>query len=545
MKRQTGITLIALVVTIIVLIILAGVTIILVVGNNGIFSKANEAKMKMEIADAKEKAQLDILAWKSERIANHESTELTDEIIKSILTGKEYVGTVKDVSFTTKQNEYEIPFLEIIGQQSTVTLLADSIENKKKKLTIQINSIVTGEKTYTIYEDNKSIKTQITDANIIVEEYTTSFGNKKIYVEVIDKNGTAMKSNEIELEDMTIGSAEELKTFRNNVNQGNSYEGKVIEQVNDIDLQASDSDQWIPIGNGSNPFKGTYDGVEHKLQTIYINTSSDNQALFGCNEGTVKNVGLESGSITGGNQTAGIVAINNEGTIEKCYNKATINGTGVFISGICSNSTRGVITKCYNEGKITGNIIQNYGRTCGISSNNNGTWIAYCYNTGAIQTITDKVNARAAGITNTSYTETEDSTILSCYNTGAIQITSNGSEDTCPVAAGVMAQLEGNAQMKNCYNVGTTKIIALKEEITKRRNAGVAGYCQASSSIENSYWLTGVSLKGVGEAESTADISKVYEKTMTEMKNSATLLGSDFKEDTNNINNGYPILSWQ
>lgn len=42
-KKEEGITLIALVVTIIVLLILAGVAISLTIGNNGIFDRAQEA----------------------------------------------------------------------------------------------------------------------------------------------------------------------------------------------------------------------------------------------------------------------------------------------------------------------------------------------------------------------------------------------------------------------------------------------------------------------------------------------------------------------
>ena len=42
--KESGITLIALVITIIVLLILAGVTIAMVVGDNGILTRAREAK---------------------------------------------------------------------------------------------------------------------------------------------------------------------------------------------------------------------------------------------------------------------------------------------------------------------------------------------------------------------------------------------------------------------------------------------------------------------------------------------------------------------
>ena len=55
LKNQKGITLIALVVTIIVLIILAGIAVSMTVGDNGIFTKAKEAKRLQITAEAKEK----------------------------------------------------------------------------------------------------------------------------------------------------------------------------------------------------------------------------------------------------------------------------------------------------------------------------------------------------------------------------------------------------------------------------------------------------------------------------------------------------------
>ena len=54
-NKQTGITLIALVVTIIVLIILAGVSISMVVGDNGIITQAQRAKEETANATEKEK----------------------------------------------------------------------------------------------------------------------------------------------------------------------------------------------------------------------------------------------------------------------------------------------------------------------------------------------------------------------------------------------------------------------------------------------------------------------------------------------------------
>ena len=61
MKKEQAITLIALVVTIIVLIILAGVSINLVLGENGIITMAKKAKENMEIAQTKEEEMLNTI----------------------------------------------------------------------------------------------------------------------------------------------------------------------------------------------------------------------------------------------------------------------------------------------------------------------------------------------------------------------------------------------------------------------------------------------------------------------------------------------------
>ena len=60
MKNQgnKGITLIALVITIVVLLILAGVTIATLTGSNGILTKANDAKFQTNLATLKEEIEV-------------------------------------------------------------------------------------------------------------------------------------------------------------------------------------------------------------------------------------------------------------------------------------------------------------------------------------------------------------------------------------------------------------------------------------------------------------------------------------------------------
>ena len=57
-KNNYGITLIALAVTIIIMLILAGVTISALTGNSGISSNANQARIQNELAQYKEQMEL-------------------------------------------------------------------------------------------------------------------------------------------------------------------------------------------------------------------------------------------------------------------------------------------------------------------------------------------------------------------------------------------------------------------------------------------------------------------------------------------------------
>lgn len=57
-KKEKGITLVALVVTIIVLLILAGVAISLTIGQNGIFTRAQNATQRWDKASTNEAEQM-------------------------------------------------------------------------------------------------------------------------------------------------------------------------------------------------------------------------------------------------------------------------------------------------------------------------------------------------------------------------------------------------------------------------------------------------------------------------------------------------------
>ena len=109
-RQKEGITLIALVITIIVLLILAGVTIATLTGDNGILSKATEAKEETEKARVVEEAKTDILGKQAE----NEGSEISESDLKEVL-GKYFTDVPEELPEGEALGEYELTAKEEYG----------------------------------------------------------------------------------------------------------------------------------------------------------------------------------------------------------------------------------------------------------------------------------------------------------------------------------------------------------------------------------------------------------------------------------------------
>ena len=161
-----------------------------------------------------------------------------------------------------------------------------------------------------------------------------------------------------------IYTADDLKEFAAIVNgtddtpADNDANAKLM---NDIDLNpdmkidedgkvtnGKELDQWTPIGNSSQQYRGTFDGDGHTISGLYINSSSDNyQGLFGYVDtgGTVKDLSVSgSVSVSGGEYVGGVVGYNS-GTVENCYNTGNISGG--IIGGVVGWNDGANVTNCY------------------------------------------------------------------------------------------------------------------------------------------------------------------------------------------------------
>ena len=171
-----------------------------------------------------------------------------------------------------------------------------------------------------------------------------------------------------------IKNADDLATFRDAVNSGETYEGKIVTLANDITVTG-----WevgIGIEADKKPFSGTFDGQGH---VISLTGSTSLFALIGKSGetvGTVKNLGVNA-AITANTANIGGIVGHNYGTIQNCYTKGTITNESYYTGGIVGDNG-GTIQNCYSTASCTGNDY-----TGGIVGKHSGT-ILQCYATGAI-----------------------------------------------------------------------------------------------------------------------------------------------------------------
>lgn len=183
-QKNSGITLIALVITIIVLLILAGVTISTLTGENGILTRATEAKREDEIATVKEQAQLDITNWVAEKLKSGEDTTIdTPEKIQEILDAansnnenKYYIGYTETGIKTP--SGYEIPFEELYNTNASV------------ETTKNIEDLNVGDRVNYIDKNGETISCIVLYDKTYNDENGTNYGVQIITEDVVEDTVT-------------------------------------------------------------------------------------------------------------------------------------------------------------------------------------------------------------------------------------------------------------------------------------------------------------------------------------------------------------------
>ena len=147
-KRASGITMVALAVTIVVLLILAGVSISTLVGENGVVDNAKKTQNNTYYQIAREEVSQLVLEHKLRK---------RDETLEEFLTSKvpartDGVTRKDDNTLIVKKNGYEIEVQEVKAESQTLTLnvlsfykkVKNSLHNTCKPCKIVVKYIIYG-----------------------------------------------------------------------------------------------------------------------------------------------------------------------------------------------------------------------------------------------------------------------------------------------------------------------------------------------------------------------------------------------------------------
>lgn len=413
-RKNNGVTLIALVVTIVVLIILAGISIATLSGNNGVITQANKAKIKTEILDIKEQFELEEI--KREELGK----QISFGTIKSILgidTAYEDILIIESGKLVYTENAstvHEECFEELgISEQTKDSywiVNEENVEEYKKIEGIEVGSL----------EDFRDL------VNAGTFEYTNACLGEDI---VLDYNSDNQYT--------PIGTS--LNKF-SKIFDGKNYTISGIY----IDNTSLNNQALFAYNTGTIKNVG--------IKNSYINAGSYVSALVAQNWGNIENCYNES-NVSGNESVGGIVGYVFESigethiNIQNCYNTGTITGANNYIGGIAGLFSRGTtsnIQNCYNTGKITGTgWIGGIIGYANIKSNN----ISNCNNKGYISGDTS-----IGGIAGAVGSSSSAGTINACYNLSDITCTGN----SCGGIVGTLVSPNENktgSSIISCYNL--------------------------------------------------------------------------------------------
>ncbi len=494
-KENAGITLIALVITIIVLLILAGISIITLTGQNGILTQANKAKQESELAEEKEKAGLVSQELKIEK-AQGKDVDKTgfQKMVDSQFGSSKATGDVEDSTYVIVV--VKTGNIYLINEDGTIDKAGNKNNMKKDENPGVLEDL--GNNTYAVnsIEDLVALSYTVDSGTDTYEGKTVTLGRSLYFNGMFDSYANPNSKYEVKSDE---------ETSKNIGYISNESATTTIKEL------VTTGEGFIPIGVGgdTNSFKGNLDGKNNYLANVYIKKENGGTGLFGATsgkEGNVKisNLGIKSGTIEGEN-SGGIIGLNwGNLTIENCYNKANVYGdyitaSGIVAASITDDSYKVLIENCYNSGEVTG--ADSAGGIIGNASSN--AEIKNCYNLGEIKGV------RVGGIIGMN-----GDIVSNCYNIGTVINSRNG--ETGGIAGEYAKRIE------NCYNKG--KILG------GSRMAGILSYTGDEVEIINCYNEGELELK-----DSTRMVGGILGngvKTQTNIENcynTASISGNSFE----------------
>ena len=354
---------------------------------------------------------------------------------------------------------------------------------------------------------------------------------------------TPMTGSGTESDPYQIGTAEQLKRFRDIVNGENGQtpnRGACAVLTNDIVLNDgtfAEDGRYTPGPSGITPptewtiigrqydeaYSGTFDGAGHTIQGLYRGENNRIAGLFGYTIGAaikdIKVTGYLRGSE--GSSIGSIVVYARSTSVTDCVNTAVINISGIstyYAGGIVATaSDSSTIRDCVNIGTLKCSFPLMYAEDAGgiagyLASN---SVISNCSNLGTIMGIC--TDDRYTGKNNIGgiVGSTEDATISDCYNIGLVTDTTSQTSAKIPYVGGIAGS--SKSVISNSYSVGSVTATRTDAPL-----GGIAGY-SAGGSITNCYYLTGTAGQVCGKSGTASTVTNTTEKSAFDFANGGVL----------------------
>lgn len=281
MKSKRGITLIALIITIIVLLILAGVSIAMVLGDNSLITRAIDARNEIIKADAKERLESEVIGSYDE--TGDINLEHLNRSLRSHLEGVQFEKDGKYIDLTEENQIEKLPVklkyktaeVEVNGTVKAVEIPSTSDGKVDINQTIDLGEVIVNGKAleygwryYYTYENG-----QEKNINLLYENYL--------------EPDAIPKADGIEIQGYTVSSTNGVDTLYDYLNNKDNWKA-ITEGVQNALKAKGFSEESVA---GINTFGGPH--VDN-LELMYNSLYPDQDKKLSCS-----NTKISTGTLSG------------------------------------------------------------------------------------------------------------------------------------------------------------------------------------------------------------------------------------------------------
>lgn len=332
-------------------------------------------------------------------------------------------------------------------------------------------------------EGSRQVKVTIELPKEAGNEYQNLSTSIHYTVSALQGNAEIVKEENADENTTFIYNETDFRLFAMSVNNGETYKGKTVKLMSNIDLA---NKEWTPIGNSNNKFQGTFDGQNFPISNLNVGESTlSNVGLFGfTTDGSIKNVHVHNADVDGRLNVGVIAGTPYTSTYEniKVTGDVTVDGMayvgGLFGKNVYAN-VNNLTVDVTEESYVNANSVEN-----GVAYRTYVGGVMGFVGEGShvISNVTSNIDVLGStvdvgGITGIAH---YGNTFENCVSSGDVTIYSyedEGDQYEIGGIAGVWNNGGQDVTINNCEFTGTLKAINSNGEVFKGSffNNGLVG----------------------------------------------------------------------